>query len=202
MSIEVIVRDDIEHYSVVVATAPGSTADRFRRKFQFSDENPCFLNDYLDGPRRDNEKLWEYKRLCDRFPDGWQILGCLWASKYELMDWLVEEFDADVDWPEYQHALQQLRKRREQLRTWRAQRPDRAYRGVPTPRRYPERVVAAYAVIGCSPGASLGEVHRAYKKLCRQHHPDAGGSHAAMTRLNKAMEVLRAFHAAVPLRAH
>src|SRR5690242_1310889 len=120
MGIEIIVRDDIEHYSVVVGVAPGTTADRFRQKFQSCDEIPCFLNDYLAGPLRDADKVEEYAGLHDRFPAGWMILGRLWASKYELMDWLVEEFDTAVDWPEYQASFEQLRKRRERLREWRS----------------------------------------------------------------------------------
>lgn len=193
MNTQVIVRDDIEHYSVVVGVAPGVAADRFRKKFQTSDEVPCFLNDYLYGVHRDTERIREYRSLQEQFPSEWLILGRLWSSKYELMDWLVEEFDAEVDWPEYQAGLDQLRARRERLRQWRVRRYNQSFAVPATHSLYPKRVIAAYAVLGCAAGANLQAVNRAYKQQCLQHHPDTGGSHEAMTRLNKAREILRTF---------
>lgn len=48
----------------------------------------------------------------------------------------------------------------------------------------------AYRVLGLSPGASLGEVRAAYRRLMRRVHPDLGGSGALAAMLNAAKEVL------------
>jgi len=51
-----------------------------------------------------------------------------------------------------------------------------------------------YAVLGLSPGASLDEAARAYRRLAKEWHPDRAGD-AGMTRmigLNVAYELLRA----------
>lgn len=37
-------------------------------------------------------------------------------------------------------------------------------------------VMNAYEILGVAPSASLLECQRAYKRLCRVHHPDVGGS--------------------------
>ena len=51
-----------------------------------------------------------------------------------------------------------------------------------------------YAVLGVAPGASEKELSRAYKKLAKQHHPDANaGNPAAEERfkeVNAAYDVL------------
>lgn len=47
-----------------------------------------------------------------------------------------------------------------------------------------------YEVLGVAPTASVAEVRRAYLDRARRHHPDAGGDHARMTRLNEAWAVL------------
>lgn len=47
-----------------------------------------------------------------------------------------------------------------------------------------------YAVLGLEPTADSASVRSAYRTLARTSHPDAGGSQAAMIRLNEAWHVL------------
>lgn len=48
-----------------------------------------------------------------------------------------------------------------------------------------------YEVLGVAPTASAEEIRAAYRSAARAVHPDAGGSPAAMRRLNAAWHVLR-----------
>jgi hypothetical protein len=48
-----------------------------------------------------------------------------------------------------------------------------------------------WTVFGVEPTASLDEVEDAYRRLARAHHPDAGGSHEGMARLNEARDRAR-----------
>jgi hypothetical protein len=48
----------------------------------------------------------------------------------------------------------------------------------------------AYAELGLGEGASAAEIHAAYRKLIKTHHPDHGGSHAKAARLNRAKDLL------------
>src|SRR3954451_13759441 len=50
--------------------------------------------------------------------------------------------------------------------------------------------VSPYDVLGVPPGASPAEIRRAYLRLARRHHPDAGGNAAEMRRLNEAWAAL------------
>ena len=50
---------------------------------------------------------------------------------------------------------------------------------------------AALVVLHLRPSAPPELVDAAYRCLARLHHPDAGGDHDAMLRLNQALEVLR-----------
>lgn len=43
-----------------------------------------------------------------------------------------------------------------------------------------------YEVLGVARGASFDEIRAAYKRACKTHHPDLGGSHEAMVELNTA----------------
>lgn len=47
-----------------------------------------------------------------------------------------------------------------------------------------------WEVLGVKPGASRAEVESAYREKARQAHPDAGGSHDQMSRLNAARDEL------------
>jgi curved DNA-binding protein len=43
-----------------------------------------------------------------------------------------------------------------------------------------------YEILGVARGASLAEIKAAYRRACKQRHPDVGGSHEAMSELNTA----------------
>jgi hypothetical protein len=58
---------------------------------------------------------------------------------------------------------------------------------------YPPRVSAAYKILRCPDGADLATVRSAFRRLSKHHHPDLGGSEAAMRRLNRAHELLQRF---------
>ena len=47
-----------------------------------------------------------------------------------------------------------------------------------------------YALLGVAPGATLREIKGAFRRKAMAAHPDRGGSHEEMTRLNEAWEVL------------
>jgi len=44
--------------------------------------------------------------------------------------------------------------------------------------------------LGLAEGASAGEVHAAWVKLIKLHHPDHGGSQAKAARINAAKDLL------------
>jgi len=48
-----------------------------------------------------------------------------------------------------------------------------------------------YQTLGVAPSAGSEAIHRAYRALARQAHPDVSGDPSAMIRLNAAWEVLR-----------
>lgn len=49
---------------------------------------------------------------------------------------------------------------------------------------------APWVVLGCSPHASAGEIEQAYRQAALKAHPDRGGSHDAMVRVNAARDVM------------
>ena len=53
-----------------------------------------------------------------------------------------------------------------------------------------------YRVLGVPPGADPSTVRRAYRRLARVYHPDAGGSNEAMARVNAAYAALQGRRAA------
>lgn len=46
-------------------------------------------------------------------------------------------------------------------------------------------------VLGVAPEVSLAEIEAAHERLTRQHHPDVGGDHETMARINRARDVAR-----------
>ena len=51
--------------------------------------------------------------------------------------------------------------------------------------------VEAYAALHLPPSAPPELVHAAHRCLAKCHHPDAGGTHAEMVRINAAADLLR-----------
>lgn len=49
---------------------------------------------------------------------------------------------------------------------------------------------APHEVLGVEPNASRSEIEYAYRRLAQQSHPDVGGSHDAMTRINTARDTM------------
>ena len=49
---------------------------------------------------------------------------------------------------------------------------------------------AALTELGLSEGASEADIHAAYRRLIKAHHPDHGGSHAKAARINEARDLL------------
>jgi molecular chaperone DnaJ len=47
-----------------------------------------------------------------------------------------------------------------------------------------------YDILGVSRGATSAEIKKAFRKLARKHHPDAGGSEEKFKEINEAYEVL------------
>lgn len=47
-----------------------------------------------------------------------------------------------------------------------------------------------YSILGVSPAADFEAIRQAYRQLALVHHPDRGGSHEAMVRINEAWNVL------------
>ena len=47
-----------------------------------------------------------------------------------------------------------------------------------------------YKTLGVSRTATPEEIKKAYRKLARKHHPDAGGDEAKFKEINEAYEVL------------
>lgn len=66
----------------------------------------------------------------------------------------------------------------------------------PAPRREPalkpepRREVSAWAVLGLAPGASLGEVKRAFQRRALETHPDHGGEAEDFRQVHRAYEKL------------
>ena len=50
-------------------------------------------------------------------------------------------------------------------------------------------VMGALNLLNISPPYSNDDVNRAYKRLAREKHPDAGGSHEEFIRLKEARDV-------------
>lgn len=48
-----------------------------------------------------------------------------------------------------------------------------------------------YQILGVQDGASEEECKKAYRKLCREHHPDNGGNAELYDRVNKAYEATK-----------
>ena len=47
-----------------------------------------------------------------------------------------------------------------------------------------------YDILGVKKSASADEIKKAFRKLARKHHPDAGGDEETFKEINEAYEVL------------
>lgn len=68
--------------------------------------------------------------------------------------------------------------------------------------KYRQRLVAARDLLGLGETASLNDIKKAYRLLCKQHHPDladAGATAVAMTALNDAYRLLLDFCNSYPV---
>jgi len=163
-----------------------------------------FCQGGLSGWRRAKNSLYPEERR--DIPTGWLVFEYQPIKRWDLMDYLVEHFDADVDWPDYQWGLDNLRKRRCRLKRaaatgWNGRHQETS---APSRLRYPRHIVAAYAVLRCPLGANMEAVRRAYRERSMESHPDRGGSTEQMSRVNRAVEIVRDFLSAAekaPARA-
>ena len=48
--------------------------------------------------------------------------------------------------------------------------------------------MTAYEILGISSSATVEEAKKAYRMLCRKHHPDAGGSQEKFEEISKAFK--------------
>ena len=196
MTVRAIVKEDSTYLRGAVA--PGPDADRFRKRYEASYEGPLFLDEKAyaaEDPYVRDMYLSDHRRVSKRFPEGWHVFELLNVpgARYKLMDWFVDVFDADVDWPDYQWGLQNLRARRDRQRAWTASSHERPIGPTPSTRRYPRNVLHAYTILECEAGTAWPEIRKAYKLRSLEHHPDRGGSEERMKRINRAMEILRGY---------
>lgn len=55
----------------------------------------------------------------------------------------------------------------------------------------PDAATDWWLVLGVSPNATRDQIEEAYRRLAREAHPDTGGSHDAMSRINTARDAAR-----------
>lgn len=137
---------------------------------------------------------------------GWWVaygaldsVGHLFHNYQLLRDQLEQPY-----WPQFERQRQEARERfaREQVReretAQRRQRHQRQrkkaqQRKEPQPKReevkLPRTVEEALAILHLSPPLTTSDIKRAYRTQAFQSHPDRGGSHAAMVKLNAAYEL-------------
>ena len=72
-----------------------------------------------------------------------------------------------------------------------AERQERDRRERERQARHAHRHESPYDVLGVRFGASKSEIRAAWVRLCREVHPDVGGSEAAMKRVNAAYNAVK-----------
>lgn len=172
--------------ALVAGVATGNDAAHFERAFRRRVYAWARL-----GPESAHHLL--YAAIRGRFSPEHSLFRIPKVDQGPLMDLLVEWVDDDVEWPDYHWSLENLRARRDRLR-----RPEGPVAAPSSPtsaatQRYPNPVIAAYRVLGCRIGADLDAAQAAYREQSLKHHPDRGGSHAAMVRINRAYDLVRRF---------
>lgn len=86
----------------------------------------------------------------------------------------------DYEAREARRQAQQEREEREYQRA-KAEREEARWRANQDP----------WTVLGVNRSANKAEIRAAWTALCKQHHPDAGGSLAAMQAVNRAYQALK-----------
>lgn len=94
--------------------------------------------------------------------------------------------------PAIDAAFQQWRERPQPMPgEWSGEQETRRSRGIRSRIGIvPPKVASAYNALGLAPGAPAEQVTAARRRLARQHHPDAGGSHTSMAAINAAADVV------------
>ncbi|HUW68720.1 MAG TPA: J domain-containing protein [bacterium] len=117
-----------------------------------------------------------------------------------FLDEAMEELDAYLD--DDREAQERIRRERDaRARAEEQARSSRA-RPVDTPQGPPQKLLAAYRVLGLSYGATFAQAKATYKRLLKEHHPDRHGStpdalrNATETsaRINDAFRVVETWH--------
>ena len=55
-------------------------------------------------------------------------------------------------------------------------------------------VLEAYQVLGVTTSSTAEDIKKKYKELSLKHHPDLGGTHEQMVKINQAKEILDKYH--------
>jgi hypothetical protein len=144
------------------------------------------------------ERYWDPEAFGGK--GGWWVaygalsqVGHLFDNYQELRDQLESEH-----WKRYEQQLKEQRQRfaREQgQQQWQGQRAQR--QGAEQPRnplkgddlKFPRTVEEAFGLLSLTPPVTLHDIKHAYRRQALKYHPDRGGSHAAMVKINAAYEL-------------
>jgi len=123
-----------------------------------------------------------------------------------FLDEAMEELDAYLD--NDREAQERISREREARA--RAEEQARASRARPADTQHgpPQKLLAAYRVLGLSYGATFAQAKAAYKRLLKEHHPDRHGSTPealksateTSARINDAFRIVEAWHETGTLR--
>jgi hypothetical protein len=106
----------------------------------------------------------------------------IWLIMGDFEDDLLAFFDDcgyEVVWDESVFASGSGRK---------AKKASRKQASAPKPGSIDAELLAAYSALEIAPHARYEVAKAAYRALCLFHHPDRGGSHAGMQRLNESWQ--------------
>lgn len=115
-----------------------------------------------------------------------------------FMDEAMEELNAFLD----DDRETQARLERERQYRLRREEEARTRTGARTSGGPPAKLIAAYKILGLSPGVPFDQVRKTYKQLLKQHHPDKHGSAPdaqkkateTSARINDAYRIIETWH--------